>query len=309
MAVATGTALLGAAALSAGAGIYSANKARKGGGYTPVDVNAADAAAREYAERNIQDAKRLELKYSPETYYLRQQATQALLNESQRPTQTGDLQASLRARYDAGLAPSALTQAAYDRALADINAGGSIPLDVQNQVTRQALSTTAGTTGNLGLGRDVVARDLGLTSLGLRNQRLANAQSIGQAYDQNRLAQLQAQQGLAGSINDLGQAELSRRLALAQFGQSIARPSSGLSSSDVVSLLVGNQNAAQAAAANRANNQAAFGQGLLTLGGQLGGAALGSYMSQPTATAAPTSVYSAPASSQFSNTFSGGLYS
>jgi hypothetical protein len=82
---------------------------------------------------------------------------------------------------------------------------------------------------------------------------------------------------LAGSINDLGQADLSRRLAIAQFGQSIARPNSGLSSSDVVNLMVGNQNAAQAAAANRANNQAAFSQGLLTLGGQLGGAALGMY--------------------------------
>jgi hypothetical protein len=242
-----------------------------------VSISGADAAARKYAEKNIQDAIRLEQQYSPETYALRQQSTQALLDESKKPTQTGYLQDSLRARYDQGFAPSALTQGAYDKALADLNEGGNIPLEVRNAVTRGALGSTAGATGNLGLGRDLAARDLGLTSLSLRNQRLQQAQSVGQAYDQNILAQLQAQQGLAAGINDLGQADLSRRLAIAQFGQAIDRPSSGLSSSDVVNLMVGNSNAAQAAAANKANNQAAFNQGLLTLGGQLGGAAIGLY--------------------------------
>lgn len=300
--------LAAAAVVSAGAGVYSASQAGKGGGSAPqVDIGAADRAARQYAEKNIRDAIRLEQQYSPETYQLRKQSTEALLAESQRPTQTADLQAALRSRFDQGFAPSALTQAAYDQALADLRAGGSIPLDVQNAVTRGALSSSAGATGNLGLGRDLAARDLGLTSLQLRNQRLQQGQAFGQAYDQNLLAQLQAQQGLAGTISDLGQAELSRRLGVAQLGQSIARPSSGLSSSDVVNLMVGNQNARQAAAANAASNQAQFSQGLLTLGGQLGGAALGSYLSQPASSGAAVTP-TVPVSSQYSGTFTGGLY-
>jgi hypothetical protein len=305
MAAATITAA--AAVASAGAGIYSASKAGKGGGGGGVSVNAADAAARKYAEKNIKDAIRLEQQYSPETFALRQQSTQALLDEAGRPTNTAELQASLMDRYRQGFAPSALSQAAYDRAQAELALGGQLDRETQNAVTRAALSRTAGTTGNLGLGRDVSARDLGLASMAVQQQRLNQAQQFGQAYDQNLLAQLQAQQGLAGSVNDLGQAELSRRLALAQFGQSIARPESGLTPDSVVNLMVGNSNARQAAAANKANNQAAFGNSLLTLGGQLGGAALGSYLSQPTTTA--TSAYTPPASSQFNGAFTGGLYS
>jgi hypothetical protein len=308
MAAATITAA--AAVASAGAGIYSASKAGKGGGGGGVSVNAADAAARRYAEKNIKDAIRLEQQYSPETFALRQQSTQALLDEAGRPTNTAELQASLMDRYRQGFAPSALSQAAYDRAQAELALGGQLDRETQNAVTRAALSRTAGTTGNLGLGRDVSARDLGLASMAVQQQRLNQAQQFGQAYDQNLLAQLQAQQGLAGSVNDLGQSELSRRLALAQFGQSIARPESGLTPDSVVNLMVGNSNARQAAAANKANNQAAFGNSLLTLGGQLGGAALGAYMSrpvtQPTPSPSPAPAPSAPASSQFNGVFNGG---
>lgn len=293
-----GGSLIGAAAL----GKPGKQKAKT------VNIPQADAAAREYADKNIQDAIRLEQKYSPETYGFRQQSMQALADESARATNTADMQAALRARFDQGFSPSALTQAAYDRATSDLALGGALPLDVQNQITRQALAGTARGTGGLGLGRDVVARDLGLGSMQLRNQRLATAQDIGTAYDRNQLAQLQAQQALAGAVTDLGQAELSRRLNLAQFGQAIQRPESGLTRSDVVNLMVGNTNTQNAVNAQNAANKAAFTNSLITLGGQVGGAALGGYLSG--GGGATTAASSAPLtpSSAYSNTFTGGLY-
>jgi hypothetical protein len=74
---------------------------------------------------------------------------------------------------------SGLTRAAIEQARADLALGGELPQDVRNLIARTAAARSGAITGGLGLGRDITARDLGLTSLDLRNRRLANAASIG----------------------------------------------------------------------------------------------------------------------------------
>jgi len=74
---------------------------------------------------------------------------------------------------------SALTRSAVEQAAADLALGGELPQDVRNLVARNAAARSGAVSGGLGLGRDITARDLGLTSLDLRNQRLARAAALG----------------------------------------------------------------------------------------------------------------------------------
>jgi hypothetical protein len=74
---------------------------------------------------------------------------------------------------------SALTRAAVDQAQADLALGGQLPQDVRNLVARTAAARSGSVTGGLGMGRDITARDLGLTSLDLSNRRLQNAAALG----------------------------------------------------------------------------------------------------------------------------------
>lgn len=74
---------------------------------------------------------------------------------------------------------SGLTREAIEAARADLALGGQLPQDVRNLIARTAAARSGSVAGNLGLGRDMTARDLGLTSLQLRNQRLDRAAQIG----------------------------------------------------------------------------------------------------------------------------------
>lgn len=74
---------------------------------------------------------------------------------------------------------SALTRAAVARAAEDLAQGGNLPQDVRNLVARRAMANSGTVTGGLSLSRDLTARDLGLTSLDIRNQRLQNAAALG----------------------------------------------------------------------------------------------------------------------------------
>lgn len=74
---------------------------------------------------------------------------------------------------------SALTRQAVARAASDLALGGELPQDVRNLIARRSLSNSGAVTGGLSLGRDLTARDLGLTSLDIRNQRLQAASQLG----------------------------------------------------------------------------------------------------------------------------------
>lgn len=305
---------LAAAALSAGASIYSSNKASQAAGSaaqkSQVDIDALNEQTKRIAAQNAIDSANLEKRLTPEVPALRTAANQGVLagltpsgdyqkqaqllqqllagQQTNRPFQTVDQPGSLN---------TPVLQAAIDRAGQDLALGGKIPLDVQNLVTRGALSqggSVAGPGGGLGLGRDLVARDLGTTSLNLLQQRLQNATTAGQLEQsrglaglqfatgrlQNQLAQNdqtfnQNQTGIGNSMNlvsllqQMNQAQYGRNLAAAQYGQSIAQPNVGLNPGSIANITVGNQNNQGAAASNQADIYGRQSQNYANLGGQL----------------------------------------
>ena len=174
-----------------------------------IDVRELDELAREIARRNAEESIALEAELRPELAQLRdatystilgdllgydrqgiqQSVQQQMMQQLNRPDQTISAPELER---------SALLQSAIDRAQTDLGLGARLPQDVANQVTRQAgeRGGRMGLTGT-GTGRDVVARDLGLSSLDLLNQRMQQAAGLGQVEQQINLGQ----QSLADSIN------------------------------------------------------------------------------------------------------------
>ncbi len=284
----------------------SANQANDAAKAAKVDPAAVSQAAEQQALRNIELSRATELKNNPENAALRTGSInnliammgqgganpqlQALLGQigNQGSTYGGDV--------TAGRANSELLNQAIAKAQSDLALGGDLPLDVRNLVARNA-AAKAGGLGNIRLGGDISARDLGLTSLDLANRRLSNAQALGQAQlgaDQfnNQLAQQagifnsgqRQQAGQFGQGYMLNQAQLlqslangdyAKALSAAQFGQSLQTPVVGLDPSAVANLYVGNQNAGTAAGLQAAQIGAAQAQGSSQLGGSLLGAGLG----------------------------------
>lgn len=294
MAVATAIAAVGAAAAVAGtvSTISSQKKAanlaqqqadRANTNPAGVDINALDAQARGIASKNAADSAALQEKYNPGVAGLRTASTQALTNglsQDPRVTSIADQVASQAGRMPTGISyDSPLLRDAIARARGDLTLGGSLDKETQNQVARKSLAMAGnvqgGGYGGLNLGRDITARDLGLTSLQLENQRLQNAASLGgqeAALGQGN-ANLSLQAQLAGTNNlfnsanflsSLDNGQFSKALSASQLSQNIAAPQSGLDPGSVANLAVGNSNAqanqqqnAAALQIGAANNQAA----------------------------------------------------
>jgi hypothetical protein len=285
----------------------AAKEAAKAGAGSGVDIAGLDQQARALAKRNIEDSIALENQYSPETAALRTQATQALLPYAQGTdplTSTGrTLRTSLYGDFadadNATLTRSALLDDTVNKARSDLALAGRLDTSTRNEISRRAAANAGAVGGGLGLGRDLSARDLGLSSNALLQQRLTNASNIGQ-QDQN-FYNTQSQFGLANNaqrlntanlISDLGNQDFARQFQLAQFGQSIARPESGLDATSLVNLSVGNQNAQNAAAQNAAAIAAQTGNAYMGLGGSLIGAGIGGYANRAgTTPTTPASTY------------------
>lgn len=282
----------GSALVSAGVSAYNGKKARDAmkdaSAAGQVDIDSLDAKARQIALRNAQESAALEQAITPEVPKLRTEANQAVLDS----IGTSNVDEYMRnllsgtAENKVGMANTPLLNAAIAKAKADLALGGQLSGDTQNSVTRAALSK-AGTVapGGLGLGRDITARDLGLTSLDLEQRRLANASQLGgqelalQQLNTNTAFNNNASVLNAMSLlNQAQNSRFSRNLAAAQYGQSIKPPVVGLDPSAVVNLTVGNSNNASAAAANQANLYGQQQQNWMNLAGNLGGAALMGYM-------------------------------
>lgn len=296
--IVTTSAIIGAAAavkgtMDANKNAKAANKIAEDAANRPapvVDINALDAQAREFSRRNAADSAALEAEYNPGAARLRTESLDALLASLPRNARTQAL--ADRVAAQAGTRPNAagydspLLRDAIAKAKSDLALGGQLPLDVRNLVVRGALARSGQTTGGLNLGRDLSVRDLGLTSLDLEQKRLAAASAIGAqeaALGQGN-ANLNFQADVAGTNNlfnsanflsTLDNGEFARQFAVAQLGQNIAQPLTGLDPSSVVNLAVGNKNATataqQQADALRiaAANQAAL------QGGQLAGLGVG----------------------------------
>lgn len=300
----------------------AAKKAGKAGAGSGVDIASLDQQARDLSKRNAADSAALEAQFNPSVAALREQATSSLLpytgtnNPQSSASQTlrTDLYGDFSRAGGAQLQQSGLLSDAVARARADLALGGALDTNTRNEISRRA-AANAGSIGGggLGLGRDLSARDLGISAMQLGNQRLNTAASIG-AQDQafnNAASQFGLQNtaqrlSSAGLISDLGQQDFNRQFQLAQFGQSIARPETGLDPSSLVNLTTGNQNAANAAAQNAAAVQAQSANAMMGLGGNLIGTGAGLYANRgqqatktPTAASAPaySGAFSQPASS------------
>lgn len=296
-------ALIGAGVSLVG-GAVQANQAKKAaakaGQASQVDIDALDKQTRRIALQNAQESAALEASMTPEVPQLRRDANTAVLNDLG-TTNVDDYARGLYSRLAespvaAGRTP--LLQAAIAKAQADLAQGGRLSVDTQNAVTRNALARTGGVTGGLGLGRDVVARDLGLTAMQVENQRLQNAsqlggQELGMAGYNTDVA-FNNRAGILNAVNALtaaNNARFGRNLAAAQYGESIQRPVVGLDPTAVANLAVGNSNASGAAAANQANIAGQTSQNLFGLGGQLGTMALMNYNRSGTPTTPNNNYY------------------
>jgi hypothetical protein len=281
----TGLAIWGAiigAVISAGAS-YMGSKGGDAPAYQGVDIPALQRLAQITARENAINSMALEQDLTPETAALRTQSIQQLLGalapnqETNRQANIGQQELLRLLGADVGqlsvpeLQGSQLQQEAFQRALADLQSGGALPQDVRNEITRNA-QVSAGRSGVLGgqAGRDITARDLGIGSMNLRQQRLGQAAQLGaQEYGQNV-----QQQNLASMINQanaqIQAGNTNRRLGIAdmmlgneaqQYGrlfqtanlaQGINRPVTGLDPGQIASIAVGDQNNL-----NASNQQAA----------------------------------------------------
>lgn len=276
-------------------GAVNQNKASKdakaAAAASQVDIGALDQRARQIAQQNAVDSAALEQSMTPEVPQLRRDANNQILQQMNPSGWDEYSQGQLTqlGQNTVGAAQTPLLRAAIAKAKADLAMGGRLGADQQNLVTRNALAK-AGTVapGQLGTGRDLVARDLGLSSMDVERQRLAAASQLGgqemaleglnanTAFN-NRSSQINAVQ----MLQQLQGNQFQRALAAGQYGQSIRPPVVGLDPGSVVDLTVGNANNRSAALANSANVAGQQGQNWMQFGGQMGGALLAYNQSKP----------------------------
>lgn len=301
-AIGGGSAAAGAlTAATAGASIYSAvkgsnasssaaNSAQQAAQNSQVDIQKLDAQTRAIAQQNAKDSAALEQQMTPEVPALRSAANQGVINgltpSASDNASTAALTGGLGVNPGSAL-NTPLLQAAIAKAKANLALGGQLPQDVQNAVTRHALAqggSVAGAGGGLGLGRDLVARDLGLTSLDLSNQRLNSAAALGgqelqlgQANNDVSFNNAAHQLNIIQLLKSISDGSFNKNLLAAQYGQSIKQPIVGLDPGAVAGVAVGNANNAGAAASNQANISGANSNNYLQLAGTLGTNALLQY--------------------------------
>lgn len=230
-----------------------------------VDINLAQQAAQAAAQQNAANSAALEAQYNPGAQELRQGSLQSLLDQLNAPQQ--GVEGTLPVVPTPGAAPvsaqnqallqqitaqagqplqnvgydSPLTRAAIAKAQQDLALGGALPQDVAQLVARKAFAQAGTLTGGRGLGngRDITARDLGLTSLDLENQRLQQALQAG------------------GAESNLEGANAAMRIAAQQYARNNLLQSQGATQADQQAQLqayVQQQQLAQQAAAQQASN-------------------------------------------------------
>lgn len=231
------------------AGLFGTKKAPKP---QTIDIAKLVEDARKNAETNIANSIKMEQQYLPGQAAFRSGATDAL---ARRAAEVGAADYVSNLMRGAAGATQFLPEGSVARQILDeVKLGGALPADVQAQVTKTALEG-AGSAGIAGsqASRGLVARDIGMTSEALRQQRIARALGIESGMMQGYLAG----EGARGT-------EIAR---LGSFALSTPLPESGLSSGDLASLAVANTNMvnqanASAAAARNAQLQGLFGTAL-----------------------------------------------
>lgn len=299
--IGAGAGILGGALTSKKASNNSSAAAAQAAQSTPVDINALNTQAVNSAQSNAAAGNALEQQYNPYINALRQSSA-ANLNQYLTPSASqqglyGGLLNGFNQAASGPAAASPLFTNAANAAQQQLNLGGTLDQETQNQIMRAGAAKSgqlAGPGGGLGLGRDISARDLGLTSLQLQNQRIQNAASIGSTQQNYGLSALQQQYqsmyGLGGLANQMGQQQYGNAMGLAQFTQGIQQPQVGLSGNNIASIATGNSNMANNANQQSAAINAQSAQGQAGFGGQMLGYGLSglSKYYAPTSTYAPT---------------------
>lgn len=264
-------ALTTSAVVGAGSTLVAANQNKKAlegatAAQKTVDIGKLVADSRVNAEENLKKSLQLEQQYLPGQAAAREATTQQFLNQldpSGRYAQQREQAVSQLLGFSAGGAQptykgSELFQSAADKILADLNLGGQLSADTQNAVVRGALSG-AGASGVLGseAGRGLVARDLGLTSLQLQQARQQAALQAGQIQSQLGLQQAQQYLQSLGLGVDATTGQLQQAGSLFNMANQQLLPESGLTSSDIANVTVGQTNAQNQAAMQAAGIRAA----------------------------------------------------
>lgn len=315
------TAIGGSAVLGAGVSLLNKPKTPT---YQPLDISKIISESRTNAATTLAESKNLEQQYFPGTTILRNATDVSLGKLANQSTAGFQARNSLLEGLggpiaDASVSSNPLLQGAADRILGQLNLGGKLDAETQAAATRGALqgAGAAGISGS-GAGRGLVARDLGLTSLALQNQRQQAALGAG-----NTLASLGLQgeslklQDYLGRYNAAASAagqDIQGTGLLAGLIDARQMPNAGLSSTDIANLYAGQNNAQnQMNASNAAINaqqknqqlQALLGLGTtaasLYAGGAFGAGAA------PTSTVYPQSVYGLPPGSGAGGQGPGGL--
>jgi hypothetical protein len=287
----------------------AANAAAQNAENAKVDIGALNNQVNQIATNNAVQSQQLEDQLNPGINNLRSSSTAALLNDLGTSPQQQSIINGLNTDLNSpqslpALQRSALLNSAISKAQGNLALGGNLDVDTQNAVTRAALAkagTIQGGTG-LGLGRDVTARDLGLTSMNVAEQRLNDASNLGQVDQginstqqqlQNQLNQTNQTNRLniSSLLNSLGQQQFQNQLNIGQFTQGIQGPAVGLDPGSAANIAIGNANlqagAGQQAAAIQAQGQTQANQ----IYGQAAGTAigaLGKYFNSPSVSTAPT---------------------
>lgn len=275
------------AAIGAVGSFASANAQKKASRTaTPqIDIGALNALVNQQSESNARRSLALEQQLSPETYNLRRETAQNLLANARRgtPEQDAAMQSvldQLRAVASPAFADSLRSrtlESAAAQAGNDLALGGQLPQDVRNEIIRRGISTAGRVGGgNLGTARAIVPRDLGISSLALRDQRLQNAGNLGQAeaaYNTNRATTpVNAGNVLANLLASLAGGRTQSLLGQAAFGQSLQPPQVGLSPSSVADIYSNNLQAEYNDKLNRISGNNAANQSYLQgLGSIFGG--------------------------------------
>ena len=303
---ATTAAVIGATAALGGVAVQAnaASQARKAANNSGVDIAALDEQTRAIARRNALESAELERQLTPEVPGLRTASNMAVLGGLGPNANQDQSIAMLMARMGQTMSTPLLNDA-IAKAQSDLALGGQLSLDQKNAATRGAASRTGTVTGGLGLGRDVAARDLGMTAYQVEQQRLANAGSLGglelnreQANAGNFLSQF-------GALNSYYNNQRSLDLAAAQYANSIAPPVVGLDPSSVANLAIGNNNAQTQARIGAANVAGGTGQGLMGFGGGLLGYGLanGGWGTNTAATPVTNPSVMAPSTTPYTGNF------
>ncbi len=272
--------LIAVAAISAIGSAVAANQqkvaAKRALDASHIDIDALNDKTKQITEQNAIDSQNLFKTLNPGGYNLQQQGQAGLLGSLNNPY-LAHAQDVLGQNLTQGVASPLLT-AAIARAHQQLSMGGQLDPETQNLVTRTSLANSGAVGQGSGLGRDITARDLGLTSMQVGQQRLQNASQLGsQELGQNQ-SNLQALMQRVSGLQSIGSQNFGQYLQAAGLGNQLQQnsPQLGLSGSSIANLTQGQANAAGQYQQSLGNAQAGLTSGLASAVGQ----GIGGYYTQ-----------------------------